>query len=93
LSDWLGELILAFGVNAVVEEAAGGEEFGVEEGSASGSADEIVREQGELYVEKRAFADAADDGGHAVSGVNVASRLRAVVVLKDKDGLTDGRRQ
>jgi len=81
------------GVNAVMEKAAGGEEFGVEEGGACGSADEIVREQGEFYVKKRAFADAADDDGHAVSGVNVASRLRAVVVLKDKDGLTDGRRQ
>jgi hypothetical protein len=85
--------MLAFSVNAAFEQAAGGEEFGVEEGGASGAADEIVREQGEFYIEERALADAADDGGHAVSGVNVASRLRAVVVIKDKHGLTDSRRQ
>jgi hypothetical protein len=93
LSDWLGELILAFGVNAVMEKAAGGEEFRVEEGGSGGAADEIVREQGELYVEERALADAADDGGHAVSSVNVASRLRAVVLIKDEHGMTYGRRQ
>ena len=50
-------------------------------------------EQGELDVEQRAFADAANYGGHAVSGVNVASGLRAIVGFEDMDGMTDGGRQ
>ena len=55
--------------DAAVEEAAGGEELGVEQGGTGGATDEVVGEQGQLDVEERAFADAADDGGHAVSGV------------------------
>ena len=46
-----------------------------------------------LVLVLKPLADAADDGGHAVSSVNVASRLRAVVVIKDKHGLPDSRRQ
>lgn len=76
-----------------MEEAAGGEELGVEQSGAGGSADEIVGEQGEFDIEERAFADAADDGGHAVSGVNVAARLRAVVTFQDNDWMMDSGRQ
>jgi len=39
-----GELRLLRG-DATMEEAAGGEEFGVEKGSAGGAANEVVREQ------------------------------------------------
>jgi hypothetical protein len=52
-----------------------------------------VGEQGELNVEERAFADAANDGGHTVSGVNVAARLGAVVAIEDHHGMTDGGRK
>ncbi len=42
--DRLGELGLTWG-NAVLEESAGGEELGVEQGGAGGAADEVVGEQ------------------------------------------------
>src|SRR6266850_2014182 len=76
--------------DAAIEEAAGGEELGVEEGGAGGAADEVVGEQGQLDVEKGTFADAADDGGHAVSGVEVAPGLRAVFFLEEDDGIPHG---
>src|SRR2546430_10896765 len=53
----------------------------------------MVREQRELYVEERTFADADDDGGRAVSGVGVAPRLRATLVVEDEDGIAQGGRQ
>ena len=90
--DGLGELGLDRG-DAAGEEAASGEEFGVEQGGTGGAADEVVGEQSELDVEQRAFADAADDGGHAVSGVNVAAGLRAVLAIDDHHRMTDGGRQ
>ena len=62
--DFFGDCLCLCG--AGFEEAAGGEEFGVHYGGAGGAANEVVGEQGEFYVEERAFADAADDGGHAV---------------------------
>jgi len=77
-------------LDAVIEEAAGGEEFGVEEGGPCGAADEVVGEKSELDVEKRAFADAAYYGGHAVAGVDVAARLGAVVAVENDDGTADG---
>lgn len=84
----MDELRVARG-DAVMQEAAGGEEFGVEKSSACGATHEIVREQGEFDVEERAFADASDDGGHAVTGVNIAARLRAVFAIEYYDGMTD----
>jgi len=65
------------------EEAADGQEFGIEKGGAGGSAQQIVREQRELDVEERAFADAAYGGGHAVAGVDVAARLRAIFFVEN----------
>ena len=50
-------------------------------------------EQGKLDVEERAFADAANDGGHAVSGVNVTAWLRAIVAVQDDHGIAYGGRQ
>jgi len=44
-----------------------------------------VRKQREFDVEKRAFAEAADYGGHAVSGVDIAAGLRTVVAVDDVD--------
>ena len=44
-----------------------------------------MREQRELYVEERTFADAADDGGHAVTGVGVTTRLGTAFVVEDDD--------
>lgn len=52
-----------------------------------------MREQSELDVEERAFADATDYGGHAVSGVNIAPWLRAVVAVQDDHGIADRGRQ
>src|SRR6266571_5123362 len=75
---------------AVFEEAAGGEELGVEKSAAGGATHEIVREQRELYVEQGTFADATDDGGHAISGVDVAARLRAILLVEDNDRMTHG---
>ena len=48
-----------------MEEAADGEEFGIEDGGTGCATDEIVREKSELDVEERTFADAADTSGHA----------------------------
>src|ERR1700704_1849700 len=70
--DGFGELGVVRG-DAAVQEAAGGEELGVEQGGAGGAADEVVGEQGQLDVKERTFADAADDGGHAAAGVDVAA--------------------
>jgi len=87
--DGFGELGVARG-DAACEEAAGGEELGVEQGGAGGATDEVVGEQGQLDVEEGAFADAADDGGHAVAGVNVATRLGAIFVVEDEDRMAHG---
>ena len=73
------------------EEAAGGEEFGVEQGGAGGSSEQVVREQGELHVEQWTFADAADDGGHPVAGIHVASWLRAIFFFKNNNRISYGR--
>src|SRR5262249_59480330 len=67
------------------EQAAGGEEFGVEQGGTGGTAQQVVREQRELYVEERTFANAAHGGGHAVASVDVAARLRAIFFVEDND--------
>ena len=71
-----------------MEEASCRQEFGVEESGAGGSTNEIVREHGELDVEERAFPDAADYRGHAVSGVNIAAWLRAIVFIENDHGIT-----
>jgi len=63
---------------AVLEEAAGGQEFGVKEGGAGGATDQVVGEEGEFYVEQGAFADTAYHCGHAVAGVGVAAGLGTV---------------
>src|SRR2546421_11385020 len=76
-----------------MEEAADGEEFGVEDGGTGGSAHEIVREERELDVEKRTFADAAYDGGHAVTGIGVMARLRAIFLVHNDDRIADGGRE
>ncbi len=75
---------------AAVEEAAGGEEFGVEKGGAGGTANEVVGEQGEFYVEERAFTNAADDGGHAVASGDVATGLGAIFFVEDDNGIFQG---
>jgi len=56
-----------------VENAARLGEFGVEQGGAGGTGDQNCGEQGEFDVEQGAFADAADDGGHAVACVEIAA--------------------
>src|SRR5712692_5971612 len=71
---------------AMTEEAAGGEEFGVEKSSTGGAADEIVREQREFDPEERAGADAADDNGHAAAGQNIAARLGAIFFVEHENG-------
>ena len=76
-----------------MEEAADGEEFGIEDGGTGGSADEIVREKRQLDVEERTFADAANDGGHAVTGAGVVARLRAIFLVHDDDRIADGGRE
>src|ERR1043166_4979231 len=82
------------GGNARVrKEAASREEFGVEQSGAGCSAQQVVREQGQLYVEQRAFANAADGGGHAIAGVDVAARLRTIFFIEDDDGVFQGGRQ
>src|SRR5437667_606211 len=90
--DGFGDALILHG-GAAIEEAAGGEEFGVKQGGASSAANQIVREQRELYIEQGAFADAADDGGHAVARVRVATRLGATLVVEDNDGIAQGGRQ
>ena len=84
--DGFGEVSLVWG-DAVLEEAAGGEELGVEQGGAGGAADEVMREQREFDVEERAFADAADDGGHTIARFDVAAGLRAIFLGEDHDGI------
>src|ERR1700730_3049897 len=74
---------------AVLEKTAGGQELGVEQSGAGGTADEVVGKQREFYVQQGAFADAADDRGHAVAGADVAARLRASFVVEDDDGIPD----
>src|ERR1700687_2280055 len=73
----------AFDLCITIQEAAGGEELGVEQGGAGSAADQVVREQCQLYVEERAFADAADHGGHAVAGIYIAARLRAIFFVEN----------
>ena len=87
--DGFGEVLLRHG-GAALEEAASGEEFSVEKSGTGSTADQIVREQRELYIEERAFADAADDGGHAVAGIGVAARLGAIFVVEDDDRIFQG---
>src|SRR6266403_1055891 len=87
-----GEARLARG-DAMLEEAAGGQEFGVEEGGTGGAADQIVREQGEFDVEQGAFADAADNSGHAVARVEIAAGLGAIFFVQDDDGIFKGGRE
>src|SRR5437016_6690459 len=90
--DGFGHVLLWHG-GAALEEAASGQQLGVEQGGARGAADEVVREQREFDVEQRAFADAADDGGHAVSGVNIATRLRPILFVEDDDGVSQSARK
>jgi hypothetical protein len=80
----------SFGDRAALDEAAGGEEFGVEQRSTGGTANQIVREQRQLHVEQRTLADTADDRGHAVAGVDVAARLRAIFFIEHHHGMTHG---
>jgi hypothetical protein len=75
------------------QEAAGGEEFGVEQGGAGGSAQQVVREQSQLDVEKRAFADAAYGGSHTVAGVDIAPRLRTIFFIENDNGVFQSRRK
>src|SRR5262249_3495817 len=69
------------------KEAAGGEEFGVEQGRSCGSAQQVVRGQCEVGVEERAVADQADGGGHTVASVDVTTWLRAVFFVEDDYGI------
>ena len=86
MSTLTGDLLerFLFGDTAV-EKTSGGQEFGIEQGGAGGAPDEVVREQGEFYIEQGTFADAADYGGHAVAGVGVAAGLGAIFFVEDED--------
>ncbi len=76
-----------------MQQAAGGQEFGIEQGCAGGASHQIVREQRQLYVEQRAFANAADYGGHAGAGIYVAAWLRAILLFQHDNGIAQGRGQ
>src|SRR5450759_3132967 len=54
------------------------EKFRIEQRSAGGAANCVVREDGELPVEDVAGTQAADRRGHACAEVNVEARLRTV---------------
>src|SRR5260370_16980638 len=66
---------------AAVEEAAGGEGVGVEKGGAGGTANGVVGGQGEVYVEGRAFTNAAADCGHRLPSRHLPPRLGATFSL------------
>jgi len=83
-----GEVSLRDG-GAAIEEAAGGEEFGVEQGGTGSAADQVVREQISL-TSKSGIRGRADDGGHAVAGIGVAAGLRAIFVVEDDDRIFQG---
>src|SRR5260370_652971 len=63
---------------------------GAAKSGSSGATHEIEREQRELYVEQGTFADAADDGGHAISGVDVTAGLGTVFFVEDNDRMAHG---
>src|SRR6202041_2985588 len=64
-----------------------GEQLCVQDGGAGGSANGVVREHGELPVEYRAGAQAADGDGHAVAAIAVQARLRPVGLRRPLHGL------
>ena len=67
--------------------AQAGQQLGVQDGGAGGSANGVVREHGELPVEHVAGAQAADRDGHAVAAIAVEARLRTVRLRGPLDGL------
>ena len=76
--------------DTAIKEAAGGEQFGVQQRGTGGAAHQIVREQREFHVQDGALANAADDGGHAVAGVDVAPRLRTIFFVEHDDRIANG---
>src|SRR3954468_18196862 len=56
----------------------GVKKLGIQQGSTGGAADHIVREHGELPVEKIAGAQAADRNRHTGTGINIEPRLWTV---------------
>ncbi len=90
---WRRPFAFTHSKDAAFEETPVGEEFGVEQSSTGGTADEIVGEQRELDAEEGAGADAADNGSHAGAGVHVAAGLRAIFLVEKDDGMAERRRQ
>src|SRR3954469_1786068 len=64
-----------------------GEQLGVEQGSARGAADGVVREQRELPVEQGTGPQPADRGRHAGAALHIEPRLRTVGSSVVEDGL------
>src|ERR1017187_8772199 len=62
------------------------EEFGVEQGGASGATDGVVREHRKLVVEHTTGTKPAHANGHPVASVHVEARLRPVRcgIVKDR---------
>src|SRR5579864_1066698 len=69
--------------------ALGLEQFGVQDGGSGSATNRVVREHGELPVENAAGTKASHDRRHAGAGIDVESRLRAIVGL-DVDDRTLG---
>src|SRR6266567_1643603 len=47
-----------------------------------------MRKQSKFDVEERAFANAADDGGHAIADIDVATRLGAIFLVENENGVS-----
>src|SRR6266700_4540943 len=52
-----------------------------------------MRKQSKFDVEERAFANAADDGGHAIAGIDVATRLGAIFIVENDNGISQTSRK
>src|SRR6266568_3705266 len=52
-----------------------------------------MRKQSKFDVEERAFANAADDGGHAIAGIDVAARLGAIFLVENDNGISQSSRE
>ena len=64
-----------------------GQQFRVEQRRPRGAAHQVMRKERQLHIQQRAFADAADDGGHAVASVCILAGLRPVFPVVQHDGM------
>src|SRR5580658_9176555 len=71
---------------AEIEFAEDGENLSVKDGCTGGTADGVVREQGELPIEEAAGAQATDSGCHAITAHEVKPWLRTCVFRSVLDG-------